>query len=397
MECTGAIVFLPREGGRPTLMLEELLFDPAARWLSRSLENSGVTHFLVVCHQDDRARAEACFPQGTVFITTGTEDASEQLMTFLGERDGQVAVITRPVFLTDDSAKQLVTGSAPRFGPGETGVCRVEAGALARSLTAGETFEKALLTQAQRTDGRGPWWQNVTVLRRDPQRRAEAEMTARQSSVWRLMDAGVRIMDPNSVYVGPEVTVGQDTVLLPGTILRGKSTIGRGCEIGPNSMIRDCVIGDHVTINASQLSESTVEDGASVGPFAYLRPDCHVGKHVKVGDFVELKNSRIGEGTKISHLTYVGDSDVGRDVNIGCGTVTVNYDGTSKYRTVIGDNAFIGCNSNLVAPVRIGAGAYTAAGSTITADVADDSLAIARSRQVVKRQWATKRHTRRKG
>ena len=127
-----------------------------------------------------------------------------------------------------------------------------------------------------------------------------------------------------------------------------------------------------------------------IGPFAYIRPNCHVGRGVKVGDFVELKNAGIGEGTKIAHLTYMGDADVGKNVNIGCGTVTVNYDGTSKYRTVIGDNAFIGCNSNLVAPVRIGAGAYTAAGSTITNDVDDNALAIARSRQVVKRQWAAR-------
>ena len=390
MECTGAIVFLPREGGRPTFMLENLLFDPAARWLAQALKNSGVTHFLVVCHQDDRAQAEACFPQGTVFITTGTEDASEQLLTFLHEQEGQVAVITRPVFLTDDSARQLVTGSVPQFGAGETGVCRVTAGALAQDLEAGETFELALLTQARKSDGRGPWWQNVTMLRRDPQHRAEAELMARQSSVWRLMDAGVRIMDPNSVYVGPEVIVEEDTVLLPGAILRGKTSIGRGCEIGPNSMIEDCVIGDGVTVNASQLCRSTVEEGAMIGPFAYIRPNCHVGRGVKVGDFVELKNAGIGEGTKIAHLTYMGDADVGKNVNIGCGTVTVNYDGTSKYRTVIGDNAFIGCNTNLVAPVRIGAGAYTAAGSTITNDVDDNALAIARSRQVVKRQWAAR-------
>lgn len=157
-----------------------------------------------------------------------------------------------------------------------------------------------------------------------------------------------------------------------------------------------CVIGDRVVVNASQLNESTVESGAKIGPFAYVRPNCHVGREVKVGDFVELKNSVIGDNTKISHLTYVGDSDVGAHVNFGCGTVTVNYDGAAKFRTTIGDHAFIGCNTNLVAPVKIGDGAYTAAGSTITADVPDDSLAIARAQQVVKKQWAAKRHGRHK-
>ena len=139
-----------------------------------------------------------------------------------------------------------------------------------------------------------------------------------------------------------------------------------------------------------------MDDGVKIGPFAYIRPNCHVGENVKVGDFVELKNSTIGAGTKISHLTYVGDSDVGERVNFGCGTVTVNYDGFTKFRTTIGDDAFIGCNTNLVAPVKVGDGAYTAAGSTITDDVPGDSLAIARTRQTVKKQWAAKRRARRK-
>ena len=223
----------------------------------------------------------------------------------------------------------------------------------------------------------------------------EAEARAKDISVRRLMDAGVRIMDPNTVYVDPTVRVGAGTVLLPGTILRGATAIGQNCEIGPNSMIRDCIVGDGVTVNASQLNESTVDAGAKIGPFAYIRPHCHVGRDVKVGDFVELKNSTIGDGTKISHLTYVGDADVGGHVNFGCGTVTVNYDGASKFRTAIGDHAFIGCNTNLVAPVTVGEGAYTAAGSTITDDVPADSLAIARAQQVVKKQWAAKRRARR--
>ena len=222
----------------------------------------------------------------------------------------------------------------------------------------------------------------------------EAELTVRQYGAVRLMSAGVRVMDPNSVYVSPRVRVEAGTVLLPGVILRGNTVVGPDCQVGPNAMITDCRVGAGVTVNASQLHESTVEDGAKIGPFAYIRPHCHVGRGVKVGDFVELKNSVIGEGTKISHLTYVGDSDVGSGVNFGCGTVTVNYDGTAKYRTTIGDNAFIGCNTNLVAPVKVGDGAYTAAGSTITDDVPADSLAIARSIQVNKKQWAAKRRRR---
>ena len=155
-------------------------------------------------------------------------------------------------------------------------------------------------------------------------------------------------------------------------------------------MIRDCVIGDETEVNASQLSESTVGSHTNVGPFAYVRPNSTIGDHVKVGDFVEIKNSVIGNGTKISHLTYVGDSDVGKNINFGCGTVTVNYDRVHKSRTVIDDNAFIGCNTNLIAPVHVGEGAYIAAGSTVTDDVPPAALAIARARQQNKRDWANR-------
>lgn len=221
--------------------------------------------------------------------------------------------------------------------------------------------------------------------------RVREEAQKRLERVAVLMEAGVRVLDPTTVYVDESVRVGEGTVILPCTVLRGDTVIGKNCEIGPNTVIRDCTVGEGVVVNASQLNESTVEDGAKVGPFAYVRPNSHIGRNVKVGDFVEIKNSTIGEGTKISHLTYVGDSDVGKGVNFGCGTVTVNYDGVTKFRTTIGDHAFIGCNTNLVAPVTVGEGAYTAAGSTITDEVPPDSLAIARSQQVVKKNWVLRR------
>ena len=200
--------------------------------------------------------------------------------------------------------------------------------------------------------------------------------------------AGVSIMDPNNTYIDPRVKIGSGTVILPGTILRGRTVIGKNCTIGPNAMIRDCTVGDETEVNASQLNESTVGAHTTVGPFAYVRPNSKIGDHVKVGDFVEIKNSVIGNGTKISHLTYVGDSDCGERINFGCGTVTTNYDGFKKFRCTIGDDAFIGCNTNLIAPVTVGNGSYIAAGSTITDEVPADSLAIARERQVNKPGWA---------
>lgn len=202
-----------------------------------------------------------------------------------------------------------------------------------------------------------------------------------------LMESGVVIVDPDNTYIEQGVKIGKNTVVHPNCHIKGKTTIGENCEIGPNSIIEDTTIGNNTTILNSVVCKSKIGNGTSVGPFAYIRPNCEIGNEIKVGDFVEVKNSKIADGTKISHLTYVGDSDVGSKVNFGCGTVTVNYDGVNKHRTVIGDNVFIGCNANLVAPVTINDHAFIAAGSTITDDVESDALAIARARQVVKSGW----------
>jgi bifunctional UDP-N-acetylglucosamine pyrophosphorylase/glucosamine-1-phosphate N-acetyltransferase len=198
-------------------------------------------------------------------------------------------------------------------------------------------------------------------------------------------------MDPNTTYIDPRVKIGAGTTILPGTILRGETAIGENCTIGPNAMVNTCVIGDETTVNASQTNESTIGSHTTVGPFAYVRPNSTIGDHVRVGDFVEIKNSVIGNGTKISHLTYIGDSDVGERINFGCGTVTTNYDGFKKYRCTIEDDAFIGCNTNLIAPVTVGRGSYIAAGSTITDNVPEDALAVARSKQTNKEHWAARR------
>ena len=401
MESLGAIVFLPREEGRPSLMLEELLFDPAATWLSAALERAGVTRFLVVCHSDDREAAQRCFPAGTQFIMEGAEDATGHLLSFLSGLEGPVCVFTRPVFLDDQGAGRLTGRLGEPLPTGEDGgAYAISAQDLHSAIQAGGDFVTALRTSGTAFGLRTGSYDGLLPLDRSAAAWDSAQYFARHASVNRLAAQGterpVGFVDKESVYIGPRVQVGGGTRILPGVILRGETVIGPDCEIGPNSMIRDCQLGARVTVNASQLNESTVEEGTKIGPFAYVRPNCHVGRDVKVGDFVELKNSTIGDGTKISHLTYVGDSDVGGRVNFGCGTVTVNYDGTAKFRTTIGDGAFIGCNTNLVAPVTVGEGAYTAAGSTITDDVPSDSLAIARSVQVVKKQWAAKRRNRKR-
>lgn len=193
---------------------------------------------------------------------------------------------------------------------------------------------------------------------------------------------GVEIPYHQSVVIEENVTIGKGTVIMPGTMVFSGVTIGENCVIGPNALIKESVIGNNVKLNSVQCYQSKVLDGADIGPFVHIRPNSVVGKNVHLGNFVEVKNSNIDEGTKVSHLTYVGDSDVGKRVNFGCGTVTVNYDGKNKHRTTIGNDCFIGCNTNLVAPVKLYDGSYTAAGSTITEDVPADSLGIARARQV---------------
>lgn len=219
----------------------------------------------------------------------------------------------------------------------------------------------------------------------------EANKLVRKRIVNRLMEAGVSIIDAAATYIDYDVVIGQDTVVYPGAIIEGNTSIGEDCIIGPNSRIIDSRIGNGVEIQNSVVLESSIDNYSNIGPFAYIRPDSEVGSHVKIGDFVEIKKSKIGNGTKVSHLTYIGDAEVGKGCNFGCGTVFVNYDGTKKHKTIIGDNAFIGCNCNLVAPVEIGNNAYLAAGSTITENVPDGALAIARGNQVNKEGWVEKK------
>ncbi|WP_058486513.1 bifunctional UDP-N-acetylglucosamine diphosphorylase/glucosamine-1-phosphate N-acetyltransferase GlmU [Defluviitalea phaphyphila] len=201
------------------------------------------------------------------------------------------------------------------------------------------------------------------------------------------MQEGVTIIDPENTYIEPEVVIGMDTIIYPGTYLQGNTIIGENCIIGPNSRICNSKIGDEVKIENSVILESEVNSNTTVGPFAYIRPNSNIGENVKIGDFVEIKNSNIGNNTKVSHLTYIGDADVGERVNFGCGTVVVNYDGKKKHRTIIEDDAFIGCNTNLVSPVKVHKKAFTAAGSTITKDVPQKALGIARTRQINKENW----------
>jgi bifunctional UDP-N-acetylglucosamine pyrophosphorylase/glucosamine-1-phosphate N-acetyltransferase len=231
----------------------------------------------------------------------------------------------------------------------------------------------------------------------DRKQLAEAAAALRRRTLERLMGEGVTILDPAATYVDDTVAVGADTVIYPGAILEGATAIGAECVVGPGCHVSGSRIGDRVTLRPyCVLSEAVVEADAQLGPFCHLRPLSHVGVGAKIGNFVELKKSKIGRGAKVPHLSYVGDATVGDRVNIGAGAITCNYDGTAKHETVIGAGAFVGTNSSLVAPVTIGAGAYVGAGSVITKSVPDGALAVGRARQETREGWAARKKEARK-
>lgn len=205
------------------------------------------------------------------------------------------------------------------------------------------------------------------------------------------MDNGVTIVNPDNTFIDDTVEIGADTIIYSGVTLEGNTSIGEGCIIRGDTRIVNSTIGDKVCIESSLIEDSSIDEESTLGPYAHLRPNCSIGKKVKIGNFVEVKNSNVGDGSKSGHLAYIGDADVGKNVNIGCGVIFVNYDGKKKNRTTVEDNAFIGSNSNLVAPVHIDQWGYVAAGSTITKDVGNGELSIERSKQANIKGWVEKK------
>ena len=383
------LVFTERaEGQERSSMLQELLFCPIGGWIVQALSKLGVKRFFALCEETEQAAVSACFPE-TVSVEFGS--TKEDLLIFLdGKKQEELLAVTKPVLITAAAANQLAAHSAWPAGGANGGIFRCVPDVLQTIL---ETAESISLTDAiQQASGETYAEPDGTLLWpvSTSAEIHEAQITGQQDIVRRHLENGVFFIDVNTVYIDPRVKIGRGTTVLPGTVLRGKTVIGSQCEIGPNTMLSNCTVGDGTTVNASQCNDSVIGAHTKVGPFAYVRPNCKIGDRVKVGDFVEVKNSVLGDETKVSHLTYVGDSDIGARVNLGCGTVTVNYDGKVKARTVVKDGAFVGCNANLVAPVTVEEGAYVAAGSTITDDVPGGSLAIARNRQENKLHWAEK-------
>ncbi len=243
-----------------------------------------------------------------------------------------------------------------------------------------------LLSRGKRADAFTAESPDIILGANDRVQLAELNDIARRRILRTNMLSGVDIPCADGVIISPQAVIGADTQILPGTIITGATVIGGGCVIGPNTRLDSCTADDGCVINSSQCENSKLGKNVIVGPFAHLRSGCVISDGVRAGNFVEIKNSNVGENTKISHLTYIGDSDMGEGINVGCGCATANYDGTHKFRTTVGDKAFIGCHTCLVAPVNVGEHAYTAAGSVVTQDVPDGTMAIARSRQSIKRK-----------
>lgn len=220
---------------------------------------------------------------------------------------------------------------------------------------------------------------------------AEAEDILRKRINRRHMENGVTLIDPSSTYIGDDVEIGRDTIIYPGNVLEGNTKIGEEVTLYPNSRISNSIISNNVEIQSSVIIDSKIGERTTVGPFAYIRPESVIGNDARIGDFVEIKKSSIGNNTKVSHLTYIGDAEVGEHCNFGCGTVVVNYDGKHKNKTIIGNNSFIGCNTNLVSPVTVEDNTYIAAGSTIVNDVKEGELAVARAKQRNIEGWVAKK------
>ncbi len=376
-----AVIFLLddpfRDGGDEPLMLQRIRGVPALTWLAWGLYGRQVERFFLVCRPAMEQAARACFPAGAALTTASDENPSDELHVFLStaeDEERDILVVTGPV---------VYCPSAAADRDGTAGACMVGREALMAALDETAPIGRFLRRAGESCGDRdgffsleGPWdlprWAG-------PLGREKLDQ---------LIQAGVEIWDPNNTYVSPNVQVGIGTVLMPGTVLTGDTVVGYGCTIGPNTWLQDTHVGNHARVLQSHCEGAEIENDAEVGPFANLRAGTKVGPKARAGAFVELKQTTLAECAQVPHLSYLGDAEIGAGANVGCGVVTANFDRVSKHPTTVEAEAFIGCNTTLVAPVNVGRGAYVGAGSVISEDVPAQALAIARSRQQNRRDWA---------
>lgn len=378
-----AVIFLLddtyRTGSDTPLMLHRAAGVPLLRWLTQALWRAEVRRFFLACTPALAAPARDCFPQGAELTVASDESPADLLHVFLstaedGEQD--VLVITGPV-----TYAPMHAGA----GRDRANACMVDRHQLMEALDQTAPIGHFLRRAGEpctQEDGFFP------VTR--PEDLPDLQKLLTRDYLLHLIRGGVEIWDLDSTYVDPGVEVGIGTLLLPGTFLQGKTTVGYGCSLGPNTRIIDSTLGNHTTVEQSRVEGARLGNHLQVGPFANLRPGTVMDHRTKAGAFVELKNTTVAADAQVPHLSYLGDAAVGAGANVGCGVVTANFDRADKYPTVVGDKAFLGCNTVLVAPVHVGEGAYVGAGSVITEDVPDQALAVSRPKTQIKKEWAMK-------
>lgn len=385
-----AVIFVPDDTGKTgytrPMMLQRIMGTPLLSWLVQSLLTSGVSRYFLVCLDQFREEAKNCFPAEAELMTVSDAEAADRMHVFLStaeDLEEEVMVVTGPcIRIPAEAVLDQALDMTQRAC-----ACRVSREAFMDALDESDfTFSHFLVEKgAAYTDRDGMF----TVS--DVEELADWQPILKRAYLYELAHQGVEIWDYDNCYVDPGARVGSGTVLMPGTIIRGKSVIGRDCVIGPNAYLENATIGSATRINASQVYDSAIGSDANIGPYAYIRPDCKLANRTQAGCFVELKNTKLGEGTHVPHLAYLSDTDAGHNCDFGAGAITVNYDHKVTNRIKVDHEASVGCNTNLVAPVNIGWGAYVATGTTVTDDVPAQTLAIARVRQTNKKDWSGKK------
>ena len=380
-----AVLFLTddsaKSGGQKPLFLQNASGAPLLRWLTEGLLELGIRRFFLAGAGRFREEAVRCVPKDAALTVAWDDDPADLLHVFLStadEREEELLVVTGPTVLLPSRAS-----ADPGRRPVNAPACMAPRLGLMAALDEAPSVGSYLRSEGTRCTDREGFFP-VT----GPEALSGWGRLLNEANLAQLARNGVEIFDERSCYVAPGARVGIGTRLLPGTILEGETSVGYGCTIGPHTHLIDAAVGNHCTVDSSRGERCRIGNEASVGPCANLRPGTELGPRTKAGAFVELKNVRVGDGAQIAHLSYLGDATVGARVNVGCGTVTANFDRAEKHETQIGDDAFLGCNTTLVAPVTVGSGAYVGAGSVVTEDVAPNALGIARARQTNRRDWA---------
>lgn len=383
MQGLSAVIFIPddtaKTGFPQPMMLQNLHGAPLLAWLSEAIFDSGVGRFFLVCHDRYVEQARSCLPSEAEVMTTADSNPTDLLHVFLSTADDdEITIIAGPAVYAPTLAKR-------EGAPKASCICRASREALMTALDENFSFSQFLRDNCSfMSDFDGCY----TVD--SPAALLELGNMIRRDRMLRLMKQGVSIYDAENCFVAPSARIEPGATLMEGAIVRGNSIIRSESVIGPWSVIENSEIGERTSVNASQVYGSKIAADCMIGPYAHIRPNTVLERGVKIGNFVEVKNSHIGENTWASHLSYIGDAQFGARCNLGCGTVTVNFDRVDKFKTTVGDDAFIGCNSALIAPLTVGNGAYIAAGSTVTDDVPENALAISRTRQTNKKDWAAK-------